>query len=213
VATERAYGGVSAADRKSARRERLLDAVLDMVGAEGVEAVTVTGVCRGAGLNERYFYESFEDRNAALAAAADHVAEVLVERILGALAASPDDQRSRAAAAIGAAVDVLTEDPRKGALFLGAAGTPVLAHRREALAGSFVELLLSQALATLKLRRTAEIDAWGTFAATHLFGGTLETIAAWLAGRLALSRDELVELNVEMFLAVGARVEHMFDQA
>ncbi|HSV41128.1 MAG TPA: hypothetical protein VLI04_20370, partial [Nocardioidaceae bacterium] len=99
-----------------------------------------------------------------------------------------------------------------GALFLGATGTPVLAQRREALAGSFVELLLSQALATLKLRRTADIEAWGLFAATHLFGGTLETISAWLAGRLDMTRDELVERNVEMFLAVGARVEHMFDQ-
>ena len=212
VTAERAYGGVSAVDRKAARRARLVEAVLDLVGVEGVESVTVTRVCRQAGLNERYFYESFPDRNAALGGAADHLAEVLVARMLERLAMADDDQRMQATAAIGAAVDVLTDDPRKGALFVAAASTPALAERREALAGSFIELLLSQALASLRLARRPEVEKVGLFAATHLFGGVLETIAAFLSGSLPLTRDELVDLNVEMFLAVGARVEHMFDR-
>lgn len=212
MTAERAYGGVSATARRAARRERLVEAVLDVAGADGAAGLTVTAVCRKAGLNERYFYESFADRNEALAGAADHVAEVLVARILERLAAASGDQRSRATAAIGAAVDVLTEDPRKGALFLEAGSTPALAERRQALAGSFIELMLSQALATLHLLRTPEIEKAGLFAATHLFGGTLETIGAYLAGRLPVTREELVELNVQMFLAAGAGVEHLFEQ-
>ncbi|HET7690878.1 MAG TPA: TetR/AcrR family transcriptional regulator [Nocardioidaceae bacterium] len=211
MTAERAYGGVSAGDRRAARRERLVEAVLDLVGAGGVASLTVTAVCRKAGLNERYFYESFADRNEALAAAADHVAEVLVLRILERLAAADEDQHARVTAAVGAAVDVLTDDPRKGALFLEAGSTPALAERRQALAGSFIELLLSQALATLHLTRTPEVEKGGLVAATHLFGGTLETIGAFLGGRLPVTRDELVELNVQMFLGVAGRVEHLFE--
>jgi len=213
VTAERAYGGVSAVDRKAARRGRLVEATLDIVGADGAAAITVTRLCKQAGLNERYFYESFADRSDALAAAGDHVAEVLAARILERLASAPEDRRGRAEAAIRAAVDVLADDPRKGALFLETSSTPVLAERRVQLAGAFVELLLSQALATLHLERTPEIDSWGRFAATHLFGGVLETISAWMRGQLELTREELVERNVEMFLAIGDRVEHMFEQA
>lgn len=199
----RAYGGVAAADRKAARHERLLEAALDIVGADGATAITVTRLCREAGLNERYFYESFRDRADVLVALSHHVASALGLRILTELAAAPDTPPDRARAALGAAVDVLVEDPRMGALFLEAPASPELAQQRLVLTGAFVELLLSQALATLRVRPTAEEERWGRFAATHLFGGVLETLAAWLRGELPLTRDELVERNTELFLAVA----------
>lgn len=206
MTAERAYGGISAADRRAARRERLVEAALDIVGAEGTGAITVTRLCRAAGLNERYFYESFREREDVLVAAGDHVAEVLAARMLERLAASAEDPRSRATAAIGAAVDVLAEDPRKGTLFLETSSSPVLGQRRVELAGGFVDLMLSQALATLRLEATPEVESFGRFAATHLFGGVLETIGAWMRGALPISRDELVERNVQMFLAAGAAI-------
>jgi len=204
VATEkRAYGGVSASERTAARRTRLVEAALDIVGAEGTGAITVTGLCRRAGLNERYFYESFRDRNEVLVAASDLLADTLATRMLEALAHAEESPRARARAALGAAVDVLADDPRMGRLFQESASSPPLARRRQELAGSFVELLLSQALATLRLERTADVDSWGSFVATHLFGGVLETIGAWLRGELKVTREQLVDHNVEMFLAAG----------
>jgi len=205
VATaKRAYGGISAAERQAERRGRLIEASLDIVGADGPRAVTVTRLCRSAGLNERYFYESFTDVPAALVAASDLVAQTIADRILTALAAADDQPRARARAAIGAAVDVLADDPRMGVLFLQSAAVEELAARRAELAHTFVELLKSQALAVLKIRPTAEVDAWATFVATHLFGGVLETIGAWMRGDLDVTREQLVERNVDLFLAVGA---------
>jgi AcrR family transcriptional regulator len=212
MTAERAYGGVSAVDRKAARRDRLVEAALDIVLADGAGAITVTRLCKEAGLNERYFYESFADRSEVLVAAGDHVAATLAHRILERLATAAEDPRSRATAAIRAAVDVLAEDPRKGALFLETSSTPVLGQRRVELAATFVELLLGQALATLHLERTPEVESWGTFAATHLFGGVLETISAWMRGSLAITRDELVERNVEMFMAVGDSLPRLFPE-
>src|SRR5512139_3717483 len=52
----RHYGGVSAQERKAARRERLLDAGLQLFGTPGGDRVTVSAVCAEAGLTERYFY-------------------------------------------------------------------------------------------------------------------------------------------------------------
>ena len=200
---ERAYGGISAEARRAVRRARLIEAALDIIGADGVRALTVTRLCRSAGLNERYFYESFADVTEVLVAASDLVAMTIADRMLTALAAAEDEPRARATAAIGAAVDVLADDPRMGTLFLQSAAVEELAHRRTELAGTFVELLKSQALAALRIRPTAEVDLWATFVATHLFGGVLETISAWMRGGLEVTRDQLVERNVDLFLAVG----------
>ena len=58
--TLRAYGGEGGDTRVARRRSALIDAGLDLLGADDVGAVTVRGVCRQAGLTARYFYESFE---------------------------------------------------------------------------------------------------------------------------------------------------------
>ncbi|MGV7904576.1 TetR family transcriptional regulator, partial [Mycobacterium kansasii] len=57
----RPWRGVSAEDRRSARRAQLLEACLDVVGDAGVEAVTADAVAQRAGLSKRYFYEAFAD--------------------------------------------------------------------------------------------------------------------------------------------------------
>jgi AcrR family transcriptional regulator len=201
---KRAYGGIPATERQADRRARLIEASLDIVGADGPRALTVTRLCRSAGLNERYFNESFTDVPAVLVAASDLVAQTIADRILTALAAAEEQPRARATAAIGAAVDVLADDPRMGVLFLQSAAVEELAARRTELAHTFVELLKSQALAALRIQTTPEVDSWATFVATHLFGGVLETIGAWIRGDLELTREQLVERNVDLFLAVGA---------
>jgi len=40
----------------------------------------------------------------------------------------------------------------------------------------------------------------------------LETVACWLRGELTLTRDELVERNVEMFLAVERALPALFPE-
>lgn len=60
-AAPRPYGGESHAERVAARRERLLEAGLELIGTEGRSAATVRAVCATSGLNQRYYYESFRD--------------------------------------------------------------------------------------------------------------------------------------------------------
>ncbi|EUA51642.1 bacterial regulatory s, tetR family protein [Mycobacterium xenopi 3993] len=55
------------------RRDRLIAAGVQLLGGEQGPAVTVRAVCRKAGLTERYFYESFSDRDEFVRAVYDDV--------------------------------------------------------------------------------------------------------------------------------------------
>ena len=59
AALPRPYRGVSATDRRDQRRQRLIDAGLQLFGTRGIAAVGIVDVCAEAGLTKRYFYENF----------------------------------------------------------------------------------------------------------------------------------------------------------
>ena len=58
----RTYGGRSAADRRAERRERLLEAGLQLFGTEGYAASSIEKLCTHAGVSTRNFYEEFHAR-------------------------------------------------------------------------------------------------------------------------------------------------------
>lgn len=55
----RQYAGASREARESARREQVVAAGNSLFGTLGYRATTVGAICETAGLNKRYFYESF----------------------------------------------------------------------------------------------------------------------------------------------------------
>ena len=59
TSTGRPYAGTSREARETARRDRLVSAGITVFGTTGFKDATVGGVCEAAGLNKRYFYESF----------------------------------------------------------------------------------------------------------------------------------------------------------
>lgn len=69
--TARTYGGLSEAERVIDRRERFLEAGLEVFGSLGIRGATVRKLCKAAGLTERYFYESFTDTDALFCAVYD----------------------------------------------------------------------------------------------------------------------------------------------
>src|ERR1700742_1768346 len=64
VPAKRKFRGVAPEDRKAERHLRLLEAGIEAYGTRGFHAVGVRDVCGLAKLTERYFYESFENREA-----------------------------------------------------------------------------------------------------------------------------------------------------
>jgi AcrR family transcriptional regulator len=207
AASGRAYGGVSATDRRAQRRAALLAAGLDIVGTEGRARLTVGALCARAGLNERYFYENFASCEDVLLAVYDAVLAELAGAIVEAVATADDDSRSKARAAIRAAVELLTDDSRKSrVVFVEPLAAPVLNSRRAAVAQSFVGLIIDQAQEFYGPQTVLRIGSWGEFAAGYLLGGLAETMTAWLRGDLPISRDELVERSSELFVLVAEHV-------
>lgn len=193
----RPYGGVDAAQRVSARRERLLEAALDLLGSpdEGV-ALTVRGVCTRAGLVARYFYEGFADSDELAVTVYENVVHALVTETLAALRAGTADEREQIRIGVTAVVGHLAEDPRRGRLLFSTAAThPALVARRLETVGMFAGLLAAQAEAFYGTQRTTHLDAVARF----LVGGFGETLTAWQHGDLELTQDELVEVCLELF--------------
>ena len=80
----RPYLGESAVDRVAGRRRKLLDAGFELMASEGFAHVTIDSLCKAAQLNKRYFYESFPDLDALVAAIVDELATELTSRTVGA---------------------------------------------------------------------------------------------------------------------------------
>lgn len=60
VTKRRSFRGLSLEERQNERREKLIEAGLQIYGTQGFFSVTVRDICNEAKLTERYFYESFK---------------------------------------------------------------------------------------------------------------------------------------------------------
>jgi AcrR family transcriptional regulator len=207
MAAGRAYAGVPAEQRRAQRRAALVAAGLDIVGTQGSARLTVAGLCARAGLNERYFYESFANTDEVLGAVLDDVLAELTTVIVAAVAAAPQDTRAKARAAISAAVELLTDDSRKTrVVFAEPLAAPALLARRAEVARAFVALIVGQAQEFYGAETALRVGSWGDFAAAYVLGGLAETLTAWVRGDLAMSRDELIDRATELFVVVGEHV-------
>jgi AcrR family transcriptional regulator len=186
----RPYRGIQAAERLATRRNRLLAAGLDLLGAEqqNIAAVTVRGVCRRAGLAARYFYESFADKDEFVACVFDWVVAELAATTQGAVAAVPAHEQTRAGMAN--IVRTIGDDARLGRLlFSTQLADPVIMRKRAESSALFAMLSGQHAVDALRIPANDRIKA----AAHFVVGGVGQTISAWLAGDVQLEPDELVD--------------------
>jgi AcrR family transcriptional regulator len=200
--TSRSYGGVAADERRAARRERLLDAGLELLGTEGSGATTVRGVCVEAGLTTRYFYENFSDLDELLLAVFDRIVAEASVAVLVAVAAAPRDAHATARAAIESFVAHVTDDPRRARVaFVEAHGSERLMQRRLDAMRTFSRLIAEQAGRFYGFK--ADGEPLVAMTASVLVGGMAELLITWLDGSLPITRDQLVDDYAELFVATG----------
>jgi AcrR family transcriptional regulator len=195
------YRGVPAVERREQRRQRLLDAAIDVMGCEGWSALTVRGVCERARLTPRFFYESFAGIDALAVAAFDQVETRVTGRVLFAMADASPEPVARARAAFETLVGMFEDDPRLGRIALvEALGSEALAHRRLAAIRRLADVIAAQARAAYG--EPAEPSLLH-ITALMLAGGLVELLIVWLDGELGVDRDQLVEDCVDIFTAAG----------
>lgn len=185
----RPYRGVSAAERRTDRRERLLDACLDVVGENGVLGVTVDGVCAVAGLTKRYFYEGFADLDALLLAAADEMFAALYAGMAdatGEIEPGPESAR----AAVKSVVTALAADPRRARLYVESPGHPVLRARRDLAIDTFTDFVATHVV-------TKESTSPGLMLRVRLIvAGATDLMTGMLRGTVDAQIDDVVEAVV-----------------
>jgi AcrR family transcriptional regulator len=204
MASPRTYSGASAGDRAGARRRTLLDAGFALLTSEGARLVTIDGVCRAAGLNKRYFYESFADLDALMTAVVDEVAATLTTIGLGAARTARDAGLATdlvARAAMTAAVTYLVGDPRRARLlFTELADNPrATAHRRSVIRGLARELSAfgHEYHGATVAAPSAELGS------ALLVGGSIEILLGWLDGTIAMPLAQLIDELAALWVVVG----------
>lgn len=114
----RRYGGRDAAQRQQERRTRLIQAGLDLFGTVGYASASVKQVCSHAGLTERYFYESFRDREDLLAGVYNELITTISAETAQAAAAAAPDVDAQLRAGLEVFIRTLAGDARKARLVL-----------------------------------------------------------------------------------------------
>jgi AcrR family transcriptional regulator len=198
VTTERPYAGQLAHERKQARRAALIEAGLELLGTQGVNATSVRAVFHKAGLSQRYFYESFANIDELLVGVFDHVMESTIARMIAELPQAGGDIRT-VIAALAKAFAATLDDPRSTRVALIEAwGSEALMRRRVATlhAGA-----ISLAAAVKNGADHAPNDGSVELAAFAIVGGLLESMLAWVDGALNMSRDTLFERFTDISVA------------
>jgi AcrR family transcriptional regulator len=113
----RVYAGRSADERRAERRERLLDAGLELFGTTGFHKTTIPMLCTASGVTARHFYDEFDSREALLRAVYDRIATAVFEQVIGALRVRDKDVRERIRDSNDAYFRYLTSDPRLARIY------------------------------------------------------------------------------------------------
>ncbi|MEB3019510.1 TetR/AcrR family transcriptional regulator [[Mycobacterium] crassicus] len=182
------WSGVPLAERQTLRRDEFIAAGVQLLGDEHGPKLTIRSACRAAALTERYFYESFTDRDEFVRAVYDDVCTRAMAALLS--AHTPRD-------AVDRFVALMVDDPVRGRVLLLAPETePVLTQSGAEWMPTFIELLQ---------RTLTRINdpALQQMVATGLIGALTALFTAYLDGRLVASRTQFIEYCVNMLLSTS----------
>jgi AcrR family transcriptional regulator len=198
----RDYDGKTAAERVAERRERLIDAGVELFGERGYAGTSIRSVLQQSGLRDRYFGESFVDLDALLAAV---YSRLIDEEISGCAAAiAKTSGGSKGARAM---IDTITRSYEKN---------PVKARikSREVLSGGPVARLqrraglrrLARLVADLLPRSTALNSSDALLIGLGIVAAADELLMTWMDGAEELTRDRVVDLVMLLFDAAARHI-------
>jgi AcrR family transcriptional regulator len=177
------WAGVPLESRLAVRRDNLITAGVQLLGSDGGPALTVRAVCRKAALTERYFYESFSDREEFVGAVYDDVCTRAMSTLTS--ATTPRE-------AVEKFVELMVDDPVRGrVLLLAPTVEPILTRSGAAWMPNFIDLLQ---------RKLSQIGdpVVQKMIATSLVGGLSSLFTAYLNGRLGATRKQFIDYCVNM---------------
>ncbi|CAM2965844.1 TetR/AcrR family transcriptional regulator [Skermania piniformis] len=191
----RRYGGRPVADRRADRRNRFIDAGLQVFADNGYAHSSVSDVCAAAGLSRRQFYEAFEDREALLVAVDDRIQSDARAAVLAAVIGPPMSRpRAVAERILTAYVGALGPDARRAQVsFVETVGvSPAVEEHRRARRAAWAQTFEIAVRATLG----SEVRPVGGYpmAATALIGTVHALVYEWLRSEERPPITDLVDV-------------------
>ena len=192
--SSRTYGGLSNEERKAERRERFLEAGLELFGTVGIRGAKVRALCKEAGLTERYFYESFEDTDALFIEVYKQQVQSIQEYFVNELQNMPgEDLETRTRYCLRLYFEIMRDERLVRALYVeSAAGSEkVVAMHREN-----TQLQVSWAAMLIKSDNAALAklpDDIASGAAMAINGAIINMTVQWMLGGYSLAISTLVD--------------------
>ncbi|UFS95819.1 TetR/AcrR family transcriptional regulator [Nocardia huaxiensis] len=195
------YAGLSADERRRQRRERLREVAVEVLAEQGLAGLKVRALCARAGLNDRYFYESYADIDQLLHDVVDEQRAQILAELVAVIATEPADARVRLRAVVEAVVAAVADHPMRRRMFLEFQSTDELRRRRTELVDVSAGIMLDQGRELLGDEAVSGIHA--ELAARTISHGGLELLTEWLRGDLDVERSQLIDFMVAMILTAS----------
>ncbi|MEU0543221.1 TetR/AcrR family transcriptional regulator [Nocardia sp. NPDC005978] len=205
------YRGTSTDERREQRRRRLLDAALEIVGTQGLSALTVRGLCEQAKVGPRFFYESFPDLDTLAGALLFEVQQEALDRAIDTMHATPGSPEDKIRAGVATLIIAVTDDPRRANIaFAQAHGSERLTRLRFEGMRRVATAIMGQARVILDI---PEGEDTALIALTQLItGGAAELILVWLDGGLKVERPVLIQIVADYVVTVVDQLPAMMDK-
>jgi AcrR family transcriptional regulator len=203
----RMYGGIDASLREEERRKKLLEAGLEAFGTTGYAKTNIKQLCQLAGLTERYFYESFQNKEDLLSSV---YRELINEQEHDAMEIFQNSD-TRPVEAASHALKMFYHrfhlDPRRAhvQLFEILGVSPRIDREyREAMGilAGMVKLFLLKVFPGIQQEK---LDR--SIIPTGLAGSIIMIAHEWVLGDFAIPLEDIITQSMDFFIAIGNHLE------
>lgn len=198
VRAARRWGSKTADERRSQRRQDLMQAAIKVYGERGFQNCSVKLVCDAAGLTERYFYESFANGEDILQQCFKLVTGGLIAKMRETAGRTGGGRRKRVRAALLTYLEALKANPSAARLFLLSIAS--VSPATDALISSNLDefgCLLLEVLDRQELQ-----DEVSPLLFRGVIGGGLHIARAWVANGFAEDISDVADTALRLYLLI-----------
>lgn len=203
----RHYGGKAAEDRSDERRRKLLAAGLELFGTQGYAATSVKALCTQAGLTERYFYESFRNREDIFMVVAGRSAAGLARQLAPLMQRPPENVQDQVRDGLQIVFQWFRDDPRRARVQLIEPLTigPQMTEMYRQVTGGFILMLRDMAVKWFgPALQAQQLDA--QLLSTAMVGAVVEMTKAWVLEDCPQPVEEMVRNAMAIYTAFSERL-------
>ena len=200
---ERQFKGLSLAERKQARREKLIEAGIQAYGTHGFFSVTVKDICNEAKLTERYLYESFQKSEQLFQSIFLKQIEILQSTMMQAIVQASPNPRKMVTAGLSALFNLLKNDPRLARIIYIDATLVQELHKQAIIRETMNKFdRMIQAFVMSLMPQIPQAEQEISLVATGLNGYVTQVARRWVIGEFKQSQDEIVAACELVFIAL-----------